>query len=773
MAEKNNHAREAEQLVAQGKYEKAIEVYRVILNENPKDTSVLNAIGDLKVRISKGEEAVPFFRRAAEVFEKSGFRKKAIATLRKAHRQRPNDRDVVMNLADLHVQEGLIGEAKSLLLDFAKHHHSMGSTTAAREAFAKVLEIDPRSIPALLNISELAAADGDTEAEFSSYVSLGKELINVGKASEALKLLEQAHSSNPDHVEVTKLYADLVRIDGDLNQAQKLYQELLGKEGDDADVLAALGEIALDSGDRERASSLFHRAQESGSGCERVALLGGRIAATNDDFDTALRYIEPLLDQLATDPVESPAVKTLEKMAARAGNHLPVQRKLVQVYTYLGDKSRLISSLNRLADALEREKEYDEAIEVSERLQGLEPDVLSHKARLDRLFSESKGSGIFGSPDATGRFTREELEMASGGLEVKRILLEAYVFLRYGLREKAKERVTAGLSVLAEDPKLHERLASIQREDGEREAAIESYRKAAAIWQRQGNMEKARSLRTLIAEISPPPVPTPAPKVAEPEIRLAEKIAEVNYYLEQRFTSAAHRVLSELKRDFPDNEKVEELWQHLRSQVSVELDSEEVGKEVDSFFEELRLDGAKPAAEAAEGSQALMSISAELEEELYALHSAAEERRGSLGTKPRKFNAERILSHLPSPLRRQAEETSRVHFDLGAAYMETGLLEEAIVEFQLAAEDPLYDQRACLQLGVCFRRRGMEGTAVEWLQRGITAGGDERVMADLLYQLTLAYEAQGKEGARNAALEQLKNLAPDHPGLVEFDSNES
>ena len=86
----------------------------------------------------------------------------------------------------------------------------------------------------------------------------------------------------------------------------------------------------------------------------------------------------------------------------------------------------------------------------------------------------------------------------------------------------------------------------------------------------------------------------------------------------------------------------------------------------------------------------------------------------------------------------------------------------------LTLEEMLLFAEACLQLGVCFRRRGMEGTAVEWLQRGITAGGDEKVMGDLLYQLTLAYEAQGKEGARNAALEQLKALAPDHPGLVEF-----
>ena len=180
MADKRTQVRTAAQLVSQGKYEQALEIYQQILDDKPGETAILNDVGDLYVRLGRGQEAIPYFRRAAKSFEKNGFRKKAIATLRKAHRQNPTDQEIVEYLAGLHVQEGLIGEARSLMMELARHHHALGHTKEARDAYEKVVEIDPKFLPALLKVSELAALEGDIDAEFKAYLAVGRELAARG-----------------------------------------------------------------------------------------------------------------------------------------------------------------------------------------------------------------------------------------------------------------------------------------------------------------------------------------------------------------------------------------------------------------------------------------------------------------------------------------------------------------------------------------------------------------------------------------------------------------
>ena len=157
MTDRREAIRLAEQLISQGKYERAIEAYEDLLKESPDDIALHNALGDLYVRIGFGEKAVPYFSKVADRYKQSGFRKKAIATLKKAHRQAPADTSVVERLASLHIQEGLAAEACRLLLELAWHHQQNNRVTEAREVYQRVVEIDPHCIQALLKLGELAS----------------------------------------------------------------------------------------------------------------------------------------------------------------------------------------------------------------------------------------------------------------------------------------------------------------------------------------------------------------------------------------------------------------------------------------------------------------------------------------------------------------------------------------------------------------------------------------------------------------------------------------
>jgi tetratricopeptide (TPR) repeat protein len=87
------------------------------------------------------------------------------------------------------------------------------------------------------------------------------------------------------------------------------------------------------------------------------------------------------------------------------------------------------------------------------------------------------------------------------------------------------------------------------------------------------------------------------------------------------------------------------------------------------------------------------------------------------------------------------------HFNLGIAYREMGLLDEAIGEFQLSAKDPRYLVSCCSMLGLCFLDKGLPELAIKWYRRGLEAQGlSEEDTLGLLYDMGCAYLAMGDNG---------------------------
>jgi tetratricopeptide (TPR) repeat protein len=91
-------------------------------------------------------------------------------------------------------------------------------------------------------------------------------------------------------------------------------------------------------------------------------------------------------------------------------------------------------------------------------------------------------------------------------------------------------------------------------------------------------------------------------------------------------------------------------------------------------------------------------------------------------------------------------EDYEAHYDLGIAFKEMGLLDEAIAEFQKALRSPEGRLRTSEALGICFYDKGQFGISETVLRRAVETdhAGDEAKIG-LLYWLGRAAEAQGKE----------------------------
>lgn len=89
------------------------------------------------------------------------------------------------------------------------------------------------------------------------------------------------------------------------------------------------------------------------------------------------------------------------------------------------------------------------------------------------------------------------------------------------------------------------------------------------------------------------------------------------------------------------------------------------------------------------------------------------------------------------------EEDWQAHYDLGIAFQEMGLLDEAIAEFQKALRAPASRLQAAEALGRCFYEKGQYSVAATVLRRAVESepGGDQQKIG-LLYWLGRCEEEQ-------------------------------
>ena len=86
------------------------------------------------------------------------------------------------------------------------------------------------------------------------------------------------------------------------------------------------------------------------------------------------------------------------------------------------------------------------------------------------------------------------------------------------------------------------------------------------------------------------------------------------------------------------------------------------------------------------------------------------------------------------------------HYDLGVAFKEMGLLDEAIAEFQKALRAPEGRLRTSEALGMAFFEKGQHAVCESILRRAVdSVPGSDDAKIGLLYWMGRAAEAQGKD----------------------------
>jgi tetratricopeptide (TPR) repeat protein len=114
------------------------------------------------------------------------------------------------------------------------------------------------------------------------------------------------------------------------------------------------------------------------------------------------------------------------------------------------------------------------------------------------------------------------------------------------------------------------------------------------------------------------------------------------------------------------------------------------------------------------------------------------------------------------------EGEHETHYDLGIAYREMGLLEDAINEFRVAMDSSARKLDCLALMGLCALDLGRAGDAVGHLEQALAMPGlDEQRIAGLRFDLGRAFELQGDLDRARSVWEQVLDFDPEFPDLRE------
>ncbi len=147
---------------------------------------------------------------------------------------------------------------------------------------------------------------------------------------------------------------------------------------------------------------------------------------------------------------------------------------------------------------------------------------------------------------------------------------------------------------------------------------------------------------------------------------------------------------------------------------------------------------------------------------------AAKQPSGPLGDVFDQFRADLGETAVPGG------EDLETHYNLGIAYREMGLLEEAISEFQKVAKANnkngafRYAMQCCTLLGLAFMERGQPSIAAMWYERALeTPGLDQETILALRYDLGVAQELAGDTSAARKSFSQVYGVNIDYRDVGE------
>ncbi|MGC2422686.1 MAG: tetratricopeptide repeat protein [Candidatus Acidiferrales bacterium] len=773
---------------------KAIAIYKKIAKLAPAELAPLERLADLYVQQGVLSEARPLFLQIAEAHLKANRAAKALEVLHRLLDIEPDNPRVQMRLAELYNAMGQKKEASQVYAAYAQRLFDQGDAGDAQKLVQRALEVDPSNPNGLLLQAKLLGAQHSDMA-----LPLLQRHPEADAGGEVTQLLVDfaLHSGQIEQA-VDRARNQLLRGSSHYALLHRVAEILIesGQAGDALPLLRELRDPMIEAAEQEKLlKSLSSAAERLPGHIEALEMLVDFCRHTSDPFRL------------------NPALGRLADVYTTQGNYARAEELLEELVDRNKDDERMVERLNKFRAGREPAagQQPEEAIAPAPpKPLAAEPLVPTHEQAPPAAVAEETYDD---DTQAYIAQVLTDVDLFSSyGLTNKATQLLENILVRAPRHTPTLERLLDFYLGAGDDRRTAEMAAELElihreRDDtvnAERFAALrERFHKAAGITEKNLHAAPAASPEPQVA--APPAAAPPAPD-AHPEFQIplatpsehaapAQQPAAAEVDLSDEWEAMVQEVtepvpapaaqppppdaveIQQAAEPAPEqafeivDEPTQEPPQELVAQSEVPASAATQDGEIDLQLTPQPA-GARNSSTMATTDDLIGELVAEIEDmQAPAAQDAETVIPGAVASAaaPPGSNGSSASAHELSPgnLNQLAEvfqefrnelgefgdkdEDLETHYNLGIAYREMGLLDEAIGEFQRVATSveggkPFpYTMNCSTLLALSFMDKGEPKIASLWYRRALDLPGlDQETILALRYDLGLSLESAGE-----------------------------
>lgn len=703
--------RNAERYLSQGKLRAAIGEYKQVVENDPRDFSTMNILGDLYAKNSEPDEAIKYFTKVAEHFGNQCFAQKAIAIYNKIARLQPGSLEISVKLADLHRMKGSVAEARVHYTTVAEEYQRRGKKLEALDVWKSIAQLEPNNTDIYLRIADVYRQENQTEEAAKSFTEAGLRLSTLERHDQALSAFTQAFELTPNDITLLNGMVKSQIALGYSDEAAKTLENVIAEQPASKDLNYLLIDCYLDLERPLDAERIIHQLveREPAEYPKLLELLD--IYFKLNDLESATRILLITSEQLLVSGQSDDLLNWVNEILIRNPEHLEALRLLIRFYSWQRDESELRSALERLAEAANLNESIDDERYALTQLVVMLPNEPGYAQRL------------------------QEINLEHGFVEVESIV-----------GGKIEPETTSGdeqdfetFAIVSDEEEILAPRTSFETFENLYAAENDA---AAAQTNGNGFYKDSQITESLTPEeiieataLPPDEVPEETPLSLSDERRMQQELESVEFYVAQGYTDLAVKSLDALEAEFGNREE----FNQYRNQLENSLP--DINSQTESFEENAPAD---PVSESQN------------------LHfDPLGDFRDEIGVEENEISA-------------ADDDDYETHYQIATAYKEMGLLEDAIKEFQDAINMVLPDDgtnrffQCANLLGFCFMEKEMPNLALMWYRRAletVNLNGDEKHA--LQYEIACAYQAGGDEEKARKYFEQVYVVDVDYRDVSE------
>jgi tetratricopeptide (TPR) repeat protein len=784
---KLNYQQVADHYLKEGRGDRARQVFARIAEIEPDNLKNRLKLADLYLKENLVREALGEYRLIGAELAKKGMNDEALQVLEKASALDPANIDILRALARTRVDMGRGEEAitvirqrlektgnndPDLLIVLGETFQAARQVDFARQCMERALAVAPHRSDARQALFRLALDAGDPDAALVHYQPIADALVGAGKVQQAIDDLKTVLRVRDGHVGTLEKILDLTVKSGADSKLQADWMSRVseayiasGRHAEAEHVLARLVQLEPEvSQHQEKLDFVRLKLQQAGGGAAPPPRTAAASAAPAGGF-------------AMSPPGEETSFGNLESDAGAFS--MSFDEGELDVSDRGDDRSEFVAERTAEADVFIKYGLVDKAIEQLSSVVSRYPDDIPTRRRLASLYGdEGKQSEAVEQLLAVATLHRQAGDSAA---EQQVVALARQLAPTHPALARLGAAAPAAAAP-APAPAAGGFQISFDDEPAAAAPPPPAAPAAGGFEISFDDEESAEPAPQLVAPVSAPAPAVPAAAPAEFEIALDEDAAaESSFEISldggsEEAASPAPPAAFAAPAAPASSSDFEIEVEEPAGEIEISMDGGGGDFEMGAPAEEssLGFELATPAEEPPEAVAAIPAPAVPAAAPAAQPPAQAESEEGLFGAEDDFFDfadeinkelesegmtqvsreddhsmtLEQIVAGIQKGVAAQVDQADyETHYNLGIAYKEMGLADEAIGEFQYASRDPALFLQCCILLGACFVEKGMPELAIQWYEKGKLAPSvteEDRVALD--YEIATCHEAAGDEG---------------------------